>query len=401
MSSDPAAPADDAPLPLFRSGAVARAAGMPVATLRIWEQRHRAVRPATAPSGHRLYSAADVERVLLLRRLTADGHAIGSIAALDTGRLRRLVGSMPAPSEDGAGTQAEPRVAGAGAGAGAESAVGGSTRADATPTQRPAGPLRLLVIGRALAARLQHPAVARCLATPAHVVAVFDTPEDAASSAVDALGDSIDPPDTPTPLDGIDPLLWHVPALPARIPPTLAAAGAAWRARRTVVVHRFAGAAARRAFEDEGVRVLREPLDDEALGAWLATHEARPDPQPAKAREAAAPQAVRVPAANAIPPRRYDDATLTAIAALPSSVACECPRHVAELLMQLAGFEAYSAACASRGPADAALHAHLHQVAGRARALFESALERVAHHEGLSLPRMTEPSMTDSNTETP
>ena len=97
----------------------------------------------------------------------------------------------------------------------------------------------------------------------------------------------------------------------------------------------------------------------------------------------------------------YDDATLTAIAALPSSVACECPRHVAELLMQLAGFEAYSAACASRGPADAALHAHLHQVAGRARALFESALERVAHHEGLSLPRMTEPSMTEPNTETP
>ena len=103
-----------------------------------------------------------------------------------------------------------------------------------------------------------------------------------------------------------------------------------------------------------------------------------------------------MPAANAVPPRRYDDATLTAIAALPSSVACECPRHVAELLMQLDGFEAYSAACASRGPADAALHAHLHQVAGRARALFESALERVAHHEGLSLPRMTEP-----KTETP
>ena len=376
MSSDPAAPADDAPLPLFRSGAVARAAGMPVATLRIWEQRHRAVQPATAPSGHRLYSAADVERVLLLRRLTAEGHAIGSIAALDTGRLRRLVGSMPASSEDGAGMQAE-------------------------PAQRPAGPLRLLVIGRALAARLQHPAVVRRLATPAHVVAVFDTPEDAASSAADALGDGIEPPDTPTPLDGIDLLLWHVPALPARLPPTLAAAGAAWRARRTVVVHRFAGAAARRAFEDEGVRVLREPLDDEALGAWLATHEVRPDPQSAKASKAAAPQAVRVPAANAIPPRRYDDATLTAIAALPSSVACECPRHVAELLMQLAGFEAYSAACASRGPADAALHAHLHQVAGRARALFESALERVAHHEGLSLPRMTEPSMTEPKTETP
>jgi hypothetical protein len=49
--------------PTFRAGAVARIAGMPVATLRIWEQRYQAVRPNTAASGHRLYSSADVERV--------------------------------------------------------------------------------------------------------------------------------------------------------------------------------------------------------------------------------------------------------------------------------------------------------------------------------------------------
>ncbi|PTT75507.1 hypothetical protein DBR42_28750, partial [Pelomonas sp. HMWF004] len=69
--------------PCYRSGAVARMAGMPVATLRIWEQRYQAVRPSTAASGHRLYSAADVQRVLLLRQLTGQGHAIGAIAALD------------------------------------------------------------------------------------------------------------------------------------------------------------------------------------------------------------------------------------------------------------------------------------------------------------------------------
>jgi DNA-binding transcriptional MerR regulator len=359
MSSDPDATADDAPQPVFRSAAVARRAGMPVATLRIWEQRHRAVRPATAPSGHRLYSPADVARVLLLRRLTAEGHAIGSIAGLDTGRLRRLATS---------------------------------TAANASTPGHPAGPLRLVVIGRTLATRLQRPAVTRRLAAPARVVAVFDTPEAAAAGAADALDDGLDPPDGVTPLDGIDLLLWQVPGLPARMPPTLVAAGAAWRARRTAVVHRFAGAAARRAFEDEGALVLREPLDDEALGAWLATHGARPDPRSEDMRDSAAPLDVRVPAADAVPPRRFDDATLTAIAGLPSSVACECPRHVAELLMQLAGFEAYSAQCASRGPADAALHADLHQVAGRARALFESALERVARHEGLSLPRGHDPS---------
>ena len=36
-----------APQPSFRSGAVARMAGMPVSTLRIWEQRYQAVGPTT------------------------------------------------------------------------------------------------------------------------------------------------------------------------------------------------------------------------------------------------------------------------------------------------------------------------------------------------------------------
>ena len=54
--------------------------------------------------------------------------------------------------------------------------------------------------------------------------------------------------------------------------------------------------------------------------------------------------------------------------------------------MQLSNFEAYSADCANRSQADAELHAYLQRVAGVSRALFESALERVARQEGLTLP---------------
>ncbi|WP_339940426.1 MerR family transcriptional regulator, partial [Undibacterium luofuense] len=66
----------------FRSSVVAQMAGMPVATLRIWEQRYRAVQPRTSHGGHRLYSALDLQRVMLLRSLTSLGHAISAIAAL-------------------------------------------------------------------------------------------------------------------------------------------------------------------------------------------------------------------------------------------------------------------------------------------------------------------------------
>lgn len=102
--------------------------------------------------------------------------------------------------------------------------------------------------------------------------------------------------------------------------------------------------------------------------------------------------------ADAIPPRRWDDAALADFAGLSSTIACECPRHVAELLLQLSRFEAYSADCEHRSPADAALHAHLRQVAAGARARFEAALEHVARHEGLLLPAPAQGAGSSSRT---
>ena len=86
-----------------------------------------------------------------------------------------------------------------------------------------------------------------------------------------------------------------------------------------------------------------------------------------------------------IPPRKYDEATLTRVAGISSAVLCECPRHVAELIAQLASFEQYSQECLNNGTDDARLHAYLSAVSGSARALFEQALERVAAHEGIDL----------------
>lgn len=334
-----------APGPAFRSGAVARMARMPVATLRIWEQRYRAVQPATAPSGHRLYSPADVQRVLLLRRLTEQGHAIGSIASLDSATLE-AVSRQAAEAADG-------RAIGAG--------------------DRPRGArsaLRLVVVGPALAARLQRPAVARRLGRAVRALAVFDSLAEAAGArgTTDA-----------------DLLLWHAPALPPEVPPGLRAAQRACRARQVAVVYRFAGAAGIRALSDAGAVALREPADDDALATGFASIEAGLS---ARSIEPAAPDAPKPAPPGPVPARRYDDAELTAIAGRSPTLACECPRHVAELLMQLSSFEAYSAGCVDRNADDARLHAYLQQVAGASRALFEAALEHVARHEGLTLRRI-------------
>jgi hypothetical protein len=88
-----------------------------------------------------------------------------------------------------------------------------------------------------------------------------------------------------------------------------------------------------------------------------------------------------------IKPRQYSDETLARVAAMPSTVVCECPRHVAEIISQLASFEQYSKECLNTSKEDAHLHAYLSSVSGSARALFERALQVIADHEGIELRR--------------
>ena len=66
-------------------------------------------------------------------------------------------------------------------------------------------------------------------------------------------------------------------------------------------------------------------------------------------------------------------------------VACECPRHLAEIVTLLVGFERYSSECASQNPKDAALHRHLHEVTSSARTMLEQALMRLVIEERLVL----------------
>ena len=64
---------------------------------------------------------------------------------------------------------------------------------------------------------------------------------------------------------------------------------------------------------------------------------------------------------------------------------CECPHHLADIILGLRAFEEYSEACESRNSEDAALHRYLWRSAAQARALFEDAIEHVARAEGIKL----------------
>ncbi len=71
---------------------VARRTGLSPATLRIWEERHGFPRPQRLPSGHRRYSAEEVERLLEVVRERDEGRSLS--AAVD-----RVLSAEPAQDD--------------------------------------------------------------------------------------------------------------------------------------------------------------------------------------------------------------------------------------------------------------------------------------------------------------
>src|SRR5574342_712996 len=70
---------------------VARKTGLSPHAIRIWEKRYAVVSPMRTPTNRRLYSDADIQRLLLLQRATAAGHAIGQVAHLTNENIQKII----------------------------------------------------------------------------------------------------------------------------------------------------------------------------------------------------------------------------------------------------------------------------------------------------------------------
>ncbi|MEM1435229.1 MAG: MerR family transcriptional regulator [Pseudomonadota bacterium] len=102
---------------------------------------------------------------------------------------------------------------------------------------------------------------------------------------------------------------------------------------------------------------------------------------------ALSPAARKVQTPQVAPPR-FSKQILAQMSAISTNIDCECPHHVADLLLALTDFETYSANCEDRNPLDAAVHNYLRVTAAHARAAFEQALATVAAHENIPLEQM-------------
>jgi DNA-binding transcriptional MerR regulator/methylmalonyl-CoA mutase cobalamin-binding subunit len=69
---------------------VSQRTGLTPHVIRAWEKRYKAVVPLRSPNNRRLYSEDDVQRLLLLKRITGEGHSISHVAELDSSELLEL-----------------------------------------------------------------------------------------------------------------------------------------------------------------------------------------------------------------------------------------------------------------------------------------------------------------------
>jgi DNA-binding transcriptional MerR regulator len=320
------------PTQSYRIGAVSQTTGIPVSTLRIWEKRYQAFSPIKSPGNHRIFNESDISKALLLKQLSQQGHAIRSIAGMNVDQLRRISNQSIHP----------------------KALLQKNNRDENTVTF-------VAVVGQSMANRIESKQFKRLIQdNPLKVSHVFQNIEDTLS---------IDIPSQPSVL------LVKVNSLQPQIQNTLQELKKKHVFEQTIVVYNFATEAMVQALKWAGIVVRREPIADTELADLL---QSVLFVDSTRAQEFGTGGSI-------ITARKFSETTLSRVASISTNVLCECPRHVAELISQLASFEEYSQECLNKSPEDAHLHSYLQSISGSARCLFENALEKIATHEGIDL----------------
>ena len=320
------------PISNHRIGAVSALSGVPVSTLRVWETRHSAFTPAKSEGRHRLYSDEDVLRASLIKQLTEHGHSISTLAPLQVVQLHHLLQQQK------------------------------SAQRLSRPPQTRATPVTVAVVGAGMAARLESGNLANGLVDKQIQVTEILKDLEAAATASLASRPQV--------------LLVRVNSLHVLAGEEIQRLVQGHPFQQAIVLYTFGQEPVVAALKMAGITVRREPISNMELEElissvlWMDTTQEINDVQRGRL----------------VPPRKYSDETLQRVANISNQMLCECPRHVAELITQLASFEQYSQECLNKSADDAQLHAYLSAVSGSARALFEKALERVAQHENIPLP---------------
>ena len=310
------------PRPLYGIGTVARLTGLKPDTLRVWERRYGLGASYKSVSGRRQYTQSDLEHLQIIATLVTDGARIGEIAKSERKTLEMLVQNRS------------------------------RQLAKSLPQRKP----QVVFVGAELCAWLEEhqgciSAVSAFLMR-GNLAAALDQMQ--LTEPFDMLVVEC-PSGSMGQLNGIEALAKRLGAERTLI--TYQLGNDKWLEaveRRSMIAMTFPPDPARLAFEVSRIAVTQQTEQGEFdLGELVK-----------------------------IKDRTFSEPELAAARALKSTLNCECPRHLADLITALANFEQYSSECSVENWHDAAVHASIYAYANQSRWLMEKALSAVLEDRG-------------------
>ena len=315
----------------YEISAVARMTGLSSHVLRVWERRYSVVEPRRSDSKRRQYAQGDVDRLILLKRLVDNGHAIGSVAELSMDQLNDRVSHL-------------------------EESKASETANSAHLTK---SVQRIGLIGTMIRQTVREVAdgapFLRIVGEFENVEELQDTFQAGAVDIIFLEKDTLFFED----LNALQSVIDKI------------------EAERAIVIYRFAESRVLDSTAGTNITALRGPI--ETAGIKLALG-ALSQPMPAPESDG---MEFELESSGDIPARMFSSEDLVRISKISPSMQCECPRHLATILRSLIAFEEYSEKCENQNVEDAELHGFLHLTTAQCRYDMEKALAKVLTHEGI------------------
>lgn len=311
------------PRPLYGIGTVARLTGLKPDTLRVWERRYGLGASHKSDTGRRQYSQSDLEHLQIVAALVGDGARIGEIANSERKTLEMLLRQR------------------------------GLKGNSALPRSKP----KAVFVG-----------VGLCDWLDKHQGCISNIDARLSRGDIGELS-----ADAFASVEHCDVLIAECASLGSANIHLLHELQQAGVAKRIIVAYRFGNTHWLEELESSGIATMTFPPDPGKLAFEIARSIAQTEVDAGD---------TNLSEIMVNKPRQFGAVELAAASNLDSTLDCECPRHISELITALANFEEYSASCSIDNWHDAAVHTCIYAYTGQARHLMEKAMQAVLEERG-------------------
>ena len=291
----------------YRIGLTTQITGIRPETLRAWERRYEVVKPIRTDAGDRLYTQADIDRLLLIKKLVDNGDAISAVANLNFENLEKRISSC-------------------------KTAISSTGKND----------LNFILLGKTILDKKSLDSMRL------NMIDVIQDPKNIKSNYHCK----------------IDFILVEIPTVNQGTIHVIQKILNQSKASKLLCAYDFGKESDIATLTTKDTGTISLPLNHSDITEWCSNNFADY-------------------LKSASTDRLLTDQDLANIVAAGSTVNCECPRHLSDLIHKLSAFEKYSSECEARNSKDAEIHKELEDTAAKSRYLLEEVLIKLTKVEGI------------------